>query len=108
MSKEITPAKRKELGEVELPEELIETYRTVCKKIADFTAIKESLREVIETHLGRNEFGLVNGEPVLRWQHTSSNRLDINLLRENVDPVVLASCYAETSGRRLVMQAVEK
>lgn len=103
MSKSITPAERKKLGEVELPTELFTSYQVVSEEIARLTAIQETLREGIETRLGRNEYGLVDGEPVLRWQHTTFRRIDNDLLRENVEPDILALCYTEKHGRRLTL-----
>ena len=88
---------------VELPADLARAYLDVHKEIKRLTGVADALKDAIKERLGEQEYGSVDGTPVIRWMHIKQRRLDLDALRANVDPVVLESCYTQEESRRFVL-----
>ncbi len=90
---------------VEIPADLAKAYRLAMDEIKRFERAAATVEELIKRELGEHEYATVDGEPVVRWAHVKSRRLDMDALRESVDPAILASCYVQKEGRRFIVLA---
>lgn len=83
---------------------MIELYREAGSKIAEWTEIRDKVRAAIEQRMGEHETGTVAGQPVVRWVHVTSNRVDTTLLKANHPDVYRACVTPQTSRRFTVVQ----
>lgn len=96
------------LESVEVSADLISDLRAASERANDWLKIAKALRTQIEECMGETEVATVDGEPVIRWAHVKSRRLDTDALRAHVDPAVLASCYVESVERRFIKLSRQK
>jgi hypothetical protein len=91
------------MSTVEINADQFNGYCLAMTKVEEWLKIAKLARADIERQLGDSEIATVDGEPVIRWSHTSATRLDLNKLRENVDPVLLSGCYIQDNRRRFTL-----
>lgn len=87
---------------VEISADLIDALRLTISEIKRLEDTALAIKTLIKRALGEREYATVEGEPVIRWAHVKTRRLDMDLLRSSVDPAVLASCYVAEETRRFM------
>jgi hypothetical protein len=90
------------MSSIEVPKGYVDLLVAATAEANKWLAVAKEARTAIEERLGEAEFATVGGEPVIRWAHIKTRRLDNGKLRESVDPAVLASCYVEGVQRRFI------
>lgn len=93
---------------IEIPSALIEALRNANQEVKRLTETATAVKELIKRAMGEREYATVDGEPAVRWAHVKSRRLDMDALRANVDPVVLAGCYVDEVTRRFITLSGKK
>lgn len=73
--------------------------RQVNAQIKELEAARDVARKHIETALGDNEIGLVDGQPAVHWTYVHSSRLDQRKLKEQA-PELVEQCTVPTVTRR--------
>jgi hypothetical protein len=87
---------------VEIPGQLITALRDANQEIKRLTETTTAIKALIKRAMGEREYATVDGEPAIRWAHVKSRRLDMDALRANVDPAILAGCYVDEVTRRFI------
>lgn len=77
----------------------VETLQWAKRQKADAKAAEEMARAAIETALGDNESGSINGHTVVTWKRHTQTRLDQKLLAKNF-PDIAEACRVTTEVRR--------
>lgn len=77
----------------------VEILRYCKSQMADLEEMRERSRAVIEEAMGDNEIGEIDGEPVIKWEHSKRRALDQKILKAKF-PDVREECMTTTEVRR--------